>query len=267
MKKLVAAVVLAGSFLLLAVAAQGDDEAVTSGAVTATLSWNGDSFSTQGAKLTITRSGAVAFSQPIPKVVCDGCVLVGSGADDIRINDLDGDGEPEVIGIASTGGSGCCILAGVWDFVPATGSYRELDLDMVTAGFNLDDLDGDGADEIVSQDVRFNVFFDNRADQLYPPQILHYLHQDDVPIVVDVTDRKFAAPFRTNAADAKRRFARLRRANRSARGWVATYVADQIVLGHRSTGLRELDRQVKRGIVTRSFKSSLLRRLKSWGYR
>jgi hypothetical protein len=253
--------------LIAPAVARADDESVTSGAVTATLSWSGDSFNTQGAKLTITRSGAVAFSQAIPKVVCDGCVLVGSGADDIRINDLDGDGEVEVIAIASTGGSGCCINAGVWDFVPAAGSYRELDLDMVTAGFNLDDLDGDGADEIVSQDVRFNVFFDNRADQLYPPQILHYLHQDGQPIVVDVTDRKFAAPLRTNAADAKRRFSRLHRANRSARGWVAAYVADQIVLGKRSTGLKELDRQVKRKIVSKSFKSSLLRRLKSWGYR
>jgi hypothetical protein len=264
MKILLAA---ACAFLLLAPAARADDESVTDGAVTATLSWNGDSFDTQGAKLAITRGGAVAFSQAIPNVVCDGCVLVGSGADDIKINDLDGDGEPEVIGIASTGGSGCCINAGVWDFVPATGSYRELDLDMVTAGFNLDDLDGDGADEIVSQDVRFNVFFDNRADQLYPPQILHYLHQDGRPIVVDVTDRKFAAPFRTNAADAKRRFSRLHRANPSARGWVATYVADQIVLGRRSTGLRELDRQIKRRIVPRSFRASLLRRLQHWGYR
>jgi hypothetical protein len=137
---------------------------------------------------------------------------------------------------------------------------------MVTAGFNLDDLDGDGADEIVSQDVRFNVFFDNRADQLYPPQILHYLHQDGQPIVVDVTDRKYAAPFRVNAADAKRRFSRLHRANPSARGWIATYVADQIVLGKKSTGLKELDRQVKRKIVSRSFKTSLLKRLKRWGY-
>jgi hypothetical protein len=265
MKTLLAA---ACALVLIAPAvARADDESVTSGAVTATLSWNGDSFDTHGAKLTITRGGAVAFSQAIPKVVCDGCVLVGSGADDIRINDLDGDGEPEVIGIASTGGSGCCINAGVWDFVPAAGSYRELDLDMVTAGFNLDDLDGDGADEIVSQDVRFNVFFANRADQLYPPRILHYLHQDGQPIVVDVTDRKFAAPFRTNAADAKRRFSRLHRASASARGWVATYVADQIVLGKRSTGLRELDRQVKRKIVSKSFKTSLLKRLKRWGYR
>jgi hypothetical protein len=241
MKTLLAAAL---ALLVFAPVARADDESVTSGAVTATLSWSGESFNTQGAKLTITRSGAVAFSQAIPKVVCDGCVLLGSGADDVRINDLNGDGEPEVVVFGWTGGSGCCTLVGIWDF--QAGSYRELDINDLTAGFNLDDLDGDGADEIISQDVRFNVFFNNAADQLYPPQILHWLVQD---------------------GDAKRRFSRLRRANPNARGWVATYVADQMVLGKRSTGLRELDRQVKRHIVTSSFRTSLLKRLKRWGYR
>lgn len=262
MKTLLAA---ACALVLIAPAvARADDESVTSGAVTATLSWNGDSFNTQGAKLTIARSGAVAYSQAIPKVICDGCVLLGSGSDDVRINDLNGDGEPEVVVIGYTGGSGCCTTVGIWDF--HAGAYREMDVDELTAGFNLDDLDGDGADEIISQDVRFNAFFSNRADQLYPPQILHWLVQDDQPVIVDVSDAKYGSEFRANAADAKRRFSRLHRANPSARGWIATYVADQIVLGKRSTGLKELDRQIKRGIVPRSFKASLVKRLKRWGY-
>ena len=260
------ALAAACALLLFAPAmARADDESVTSGAVTATLSWSGDFSDVQGARLTITRSGAVAFSQAIPKVVCDGCSLLGAGSDDVKINDLNGDGEPEVVVVGWSGGSGCCTLVGIWDF--AAGSYREMDIDDLTAGFNLDDLDGDGSAEIVSQDVRFNAFFNNRADEIFPPQILHWLVQDGQPIVVDVTDRKFAAPFRANAADAKRRFSRLRRASSSARGWIATYVADEMVLGKRSTGLKELDRQVKRKIVTSSFRTSLLKRLKRWGYR
>jgi hypothetical protein len=262
MKTLLAAAL---ALLVFVPVARADDESVTSGAVTATLSWSGDSSDLQGARLEITRAGAVAFSQAIPKVLCDGCALFGAGSDDIKLNDLNGDGEPEVVVVGSSGGHGCCTLVGIWDF--AGGAYREMDIDDWTAGFNLDDLDGDGADEIVSQDVRFNVFFNNVADQIYPPQILHWLVQDGQPIIVDVTDRKFAAPFRANAADAKRRFSRLHRANFNARGWVATYVADQMVLGKRSTGLRELDKQVKRKIVTSSFRTSLLKRLKRWGYR
>jgi hypothetical protein len=193
-------------------------------------------------------------------------------ADDVKIADLDADGESEVIVVASAGGSGCCTKAGVWDFRPQPGTYRETDLDFATAGLNLDDLDHDGAPEIVSQDVRFNVWFTDRADQLYPPQVLHYLHQDDVPVIVDVTSRPFAAPIRSNAADAKRRFTRRRRPDPSARGWVATYVADQFLLGHGSAGLRELDRQIRRGILgsprsARAYRSRLLRRLHRWGYR
>src|SRR3954464_5078544 len=116
MKTLLAAAL---ALLVFVPVARADDESVTSGSVTATLSWSGDSFDTQGAKLTITGGGAVAFSQAVPKVVCDGCVLVGSGADDIRINDLDGDGEVEATDRASTGGAGGCINPGGGDFGPA----------------------------------------------------------------------------------------------------------------------------------------------------
>src|SRR3954467_214768 len=264
MKTLLAAAL---ALLVFVPVAPADDESVTRGAVTATLSWSGDSFNSQRAKLTITRHGVSAFSQAIPKVVCDGRLLFGAGADDVKLHDLNGDAEPEVIVVGSSGGSGGCTPAGIWDFQGGTAGYRELDVDMGATGFNLDDLDGDGADEIVSQDIRFNVWFDNHADKLFPPKILHWLVQDGQPIIVDVTDRKYAAPFAENAADAKRRFPRLRPPSPSARGWVATYVADEIVLGKRSTGLRELDRQVKRHIVTSSFRTSLVKRLKRWGYR
>src|SRR3954453_21905425 len=202
MKTLLAAAL---ALLVFVPVARADDESVTSGAVTATLSWSGDSFNTQGAKLTITRNGVSAFSQAIPKVVCDGCLLFGAGADDVKLHDLNGDAEPGGVVVGSSGGSECCPLAGIWDFQGGTAGYRELDVDMGATGFNLDDLDGDGADEIVSQDIRFNIWFDNHADKLFPPKILHWLVQDGQPIIVDVTDRKYAAPFRENAADAKRR--------------------------------------------------------------
>lgn len=82
-----------------------------------------------------------------------------------------------------------------------------------------------------------------------------------------MTGRRYGSEFDVDAAYVKRRFSRLPRGNPSARGWIATYVADEMVLGKRSTGLRELDRQVKRHLVSSSFRSLLLRRLKRWGYR
>jgi hypothetical protein len=61
-------------------------------------------------------------------------------------------------------------------------------------------------------------------------------------------------------------------ADANARGWVAPYVADQLLLGRGSTGLRELDHQIRRRILgsprsARSSRSRLLKRLHSWGYR
>jgi hypothetical protein len=54
--------------------------------------------------------------------VCDGCRLAGAGSDDVKVADLDGDGDGGVIAVASTGGSGCCTKTGVWDFQPQPGT-------------------------------------------------------------------------------------------------------------------------------------------------
>jgi len=250
--------------LLFAASAQADQEQVTSGAVTATLSWNGDAQDTMGASLAVSRNGAAVYSKAIPDVVCDGCRLTGNGADDIQVEDLDGDGEPEVIVTGYTGGAECCLLFGVWDF--NAGTYRETDVNLGTVGYNLEDLDGDGIPEFNSTDARFNRFYTDAADELQPPEVMHYLHQDGVPVFADVTP-KFTSLIRKNASQAKARFARLHRRSANARGWVAAYVADQYLLGHGATGVRELDAQVKRGIVTTASRTSILRLLHTWHYR
>jgi hypothetical protein len=269
MKTILAAT--AAAFLLLAGSAYAGEESVTDGAVTATLSWNGDPSDLDHGALAITRDGATAFSAPIPKIACDGCRLAGGGAEDVQVRDLDADGEDEVIVVADTGGAECCTEAGVWDFVPATGTYRETDLGFVTAGFNLDDLDHDGIPEIVTQDARFEAYFTDLADQVLPPVIIDYGHVYGAPGVSNVTGL-FPASLRASAAAAKRRFAHLRRADPNARGWLATYVADESLLGRGATGLGELTRQSGRGILgspraARAYRSRLLRRLHAWGYR
>jgi hypothetical protein len=250
--------------LAFAGTAQAGQEQVTSGAVTATLSWSGDAQDTMGATLGIARNGASAYSQPIPDVVCDGCRLTGNGADDVQVEDLDGDGEPEVIVTGYTGGAECCLLFGVWDFTAPT--YRQTAVNLGTVGYSLEDLDGDGIPEFNSTDARFNRFYTDVADELQPPQVMHYLHQDGQPVFADVTS-KFTSLIRKNASQAKKRFAHLRRRDANARGWVATYVADQYLLGRGSTGTRELDAQVRRGIVTKASRASILRLLHSWHYR
>jgi hypothetical protein len=227
------------ALLLLPAVASAESESVTSGTVTATLSWTGAADAVQGARLTITRAGAVAFDQAIPDVVCDGCALPGNGADDVKLVDLDGLGEPEAV---VTGGP----VAGFYSFNATAGTYDPLRFDS-PAGFNLDDLDHDGRPEIVTEDARFK-------GSVLPPRVLIFTRQDDVPITADVTT-KYTSLIKRNAAEAKR-----------ARLW-DVYVADQYLLGHGSTGLKELDRQIKRGKITKRSRRALLKRLKDFGYR
>ncbi|WP_028065797.1 hypothetical protein [Solirubrobacter soli] len=222
------------ALLLLPATASAESESVTSGNVTATLSWTGTADAPQAARLTITRSGAVAFEQAISDVVCNGCPLPGNGADDVKLIDLDGLGEPEAV---VTGGD----VAGFYSFNELAGSYDALRFE-TPGGFNLDDLDHDGSTEIVMEDTRFK-------GSVRPPRIFLFARQDNVPITADITT-KFTSRIKRNAAAAKR-----------ARVW-DTYVADQYLLGHGATGLKELDRH-----KSKAYRRALLKRLKAYGYR
>jgi hypothetical protein len=267
-RTLIAALV---ALLLLPAAARAQTETVTSGTTTATLAWTPAEFGVTGATLTITRNGAVAFSKPIPDVVCDGCTLPGNGADDVKLVNLDGLDDDEVVVTASSGGMHCCSLAGFYDFNPATGSYDPLVRDFGSSGFNLDDLDHDGRPEIVTEDVRFEDLFTSHVGSFPPPAVFIFVRQDDVPLLADVTT-KYTALIRRNASEAKRRFAKARKHDPAIRGALAAYVADQYLLGHGATGLNELDRQIKRGVAgtptsAKAFRSKLLRTLHRFGYR
>jgi hypothetical protein len=119
-------IVAAVALLVLPAAARAESETVTSGNTTATLTWTAGQFGVTDAALAITRDGVVAFNQPIPDVVCDECSLPGNGADDVKVVNLDGLDDLEVVVTAYTGGEHCCTLAGLYDFNPATGMYDQL---------------------------------------------------------------------------------------------------------------------------------------------
>ena len=70
----------------------------------------------------------------------------GNGADDVKLVDLDGLGEPEVIVVAV---KGCGPTAGIYSYNAGAGSYDQLRVPRPT-GFKLDDLDHDGRPEIVT---------------------------------------------------------------------------------------------------------------------
>ena len=124
-------------------------------------------------ELTISRGGMQVFAADPTFGDCDSpfCAPGGLGNRDSvhRSDDLDGDGEPEVIVDLYTGGAHCCYVSRFyrWDgttYVPADRNFGD-------PGYNIDDLDGDGVKELIGADYRFGYAFTAFAFSLMPVRI------------------------------------------------------------------------------------------------
>jgi hypothetical protein len=257
--------------------ASAESKTATLGNVTAELNWTPEQpgqFGVKDATLTITRAGVVGFDAKIPNVVPDGSIILSAkdNPDDLKVIDLDGDGEPEVVVSGFSGGAHCCIAGGFYDLDGAI--YRETTESYGSYGFELRDIGKDGTIEVDASDVRFEDIYSSHAASFPPPRITRYTRAGGTPRLRDVT-RSYPSKIRENAAQAKKLFKEFKRSDglTEGRGVVAAYVADQYLLGRGKVGLRELDRQAARGILgktkasVRAWRASLLRTLHHYGYR
>jgi hypothetical protein len=266
--------VVLAALLIAPSAASAESKTATLGNVTAVLNWSPDQYGIKDAKLTITRAGVVGFDRAIPKVVPDGSIILSQqdNPDDVRVVDLDGDGEPEVIVTGFSGGAHCCIVGGFYDLRGA--AYGETTEFFGSYGFELRDVGKDGTIEIDASDVRFEDIYTSHAASFPPPHIMRFSKAGGAAHLVDVT-RKYPSRIRENAADAKKLFKQFKRGDviTEARGVVAAYVADEYLLGRGEVGLREIDRQAARGLIgktakqVRAWRKQLLRDLHKFGYR
>jgi hypothetical protein len=253
--------------LLPATASASDAGSIThtAGAVSTTLAWDQADSGVANPRLTVTRAG-VRYDLTIADVCAEGCILVGdddpadaSGSSMLKVADLDGDGEPEVLVDSFSGGAHCCLNARLLTF-NGTG-YTPEDFNYGDVGYQLKDLDGDGRPELVGNDPIFSAVFTAFAASAFPPLVLHADHGK----FVDVTKR-FPSLIRK---DATARLKDLRKAAKGddVRGVLAAYVADRYLLGQASVASRELTRQRKAHRITASFRPYLLKKLHAWGYR
>jgi hypothetical protein len=247
-------------------AAANDAGSIThsAGVVSATLAWDGAEFGITNPRLSVVRDG-VRHDLKIVDICREGCIFVPDGKDDpagtsaVKVADLDGDGEPEILVDVFSGGAHCCLTARLLTF-NGTG-YMAQDIDYGDVGYRLKDADGDGRPELVGADPRFSAVFTAFAASAFPPSVLQVDHGK----TVDVT-RRFPKLIR---ADAAARLKDLRKAKRGddVRGILAAYVADQYLLDKGSVGIKEIERLRRKGLVTKSFRPYLLKKLKSWKYR
>jgi hypothetical protein len=274
---------LATTVATLALAAAGPGAVtVTSGPVKATLTGDGSVSgttlgSTSALTLRIERAGAVGFDGPLRRCRfgCSPTEPFGARFARLRVRDLDGDAEPEVVVERGDGFNPCCSLeVAILRLDRATGTYRELDRQFGSK-FGVTQLDGGGPAELVGEDLRFYTrFAPSLAGVFLPPQILHLLPVDGFGDVTTRFPRRVTAHaramrrlLRQTAAIVDRR----RRGNRDLariglRPMLAAYAADQRLLGRRAVGNRRLAANVARKRVSPAFRRHVLRFLRRRGY-
>lgn len=275
--------VIAAGLVSAALALPAGTEDDSSGVVSATVHWDGAraESAVSGARLSITRGGAVAFDEAIPAVLCNGCRLATVPAGepphgDVAVHDLDGDGEPEVLVEGFSGGAdNPHARIGIFDYRPATGGYGELDGSYPEDALQFRDLDRDGNPEIETRDARFTGLFGPARFTWRPPVVQRYVHRDGVGILVDVT-RRFPAVIRADARATQGQlndFAhQVEDLGDIVRPVLAAHVADEYLLGRGAVAIRQLDALIASGAVgspkvAAAYRARLLKLLRRFGYR
>lgn len=239
---------------------------VTSGDVTATLSWmSSPDIVAQGGHIKIDRAGTTMLDADL-STACKVCQYLGDPQHALRLRDIDGDGEPEALVDTYSGGAHCCSTTVVYYLSGATYAHRVESFG--NGSYRLKDLNGDGVPEFLSVDDRFAYEFAAYAFSYRPPMILDFAGH----AFVDRT-RRFPAVMRADIAYIDRFLPRARREG-DPRGLIAARMADLALLGRRAQIAPYLAKALRRGDLNgdkiwpagKRFKPALLKFLKKTGY-
>lgn len=222
----------------------------SSGPVMATMTATGAASGTSitdavGLRVTIARSGIVAFDAALRPC------RFGCAADDptaarfaeLKLQDLDGDGEPEVLLDLFWAGAHCCWYTQIYRYVDGRARYRTNVHIWGNFSYVLADLEHDGRQELVTRDNRFSYAFSSFADSRWPVRILRY-RQGGMTIVT----RQYASEIRRDAT-ALWHEAMGREKTRSNQGVIAAWAADQCMLGRCTQAFTTIDRLSRTGRI------------------
>jgi hypothetical protein len=230
-------------------------ERSSSGAVTALLYYTkGKDVLTplRNVHLTIIRQGKVAFQAAVPYAYPAGYGTQRS----IRLLDLDGDSEPEVLLDLYSGGAHCCFSSTVYRYAGA--SYQTHAHFWGNLPYRLADLNHDRKREFITADDRFAYAFSSFAFSGFPIQIWTY----DAGRFSNVT-RSYPSLIRADAARMWRDYGSLRRQRYETEGALAAWAADQYLLHHRALVWRRLRESARAGLLTGNYRpTAYLRKLR-----
>jgi hypothetical protein len=99
-----------------------------SGNVTATFTFTGSAPNIKHQRLTIVRAGQQLYDQAVTAHLCGtrcGPGAFGARASSVRVADIEGNGEPDVVLELFSGGASCCFIDQVFSYDPGTMTYSK----------------------------------------------------------------------------------------------------------------------------------------------
>ncbi|HET6869177.1 MAG TPA: hypothetical protein VFH80_24920 [Solirubrobacteraceae bacterium] len=238
--------------LIAAPVALATTETASSGNVAATFTFQGKVPRFHGLHLTISRSGAVVYDQPVVAKFCGKLCWPGQGAirsTSVHVVDLEGTGDPDVVLDLYSGGAHCCTVEQVFSFDQATTTYVKTEQVFGDPYAKIVDLGHNGHFEFLTADDSFAYEFTDFAASGLPIEILTFAngHFTDVTRSYPKLIAKDAALWlRAFKAQAKQHYP-------DSVGVIAAWAADEDLLGHTKLVARYLHKQAVAGHLNAAF--------------
>lgn len=205
-------------------------QTVRSGAITASFSYSRiGTFQYRHLALTIRSGGAVQYAQPVRSSYCQQyCEPSAPGnGKSIVFRRLSSTGTQLMLGLYS-GGAHCCSIVQIFNQAAGSRRWTRSSFNFGDPGYQLVDLNRDGADEFLSADDRFAYEFTDYAASGMPLLIMRW----SAGHFVDVT-RTYPARIARDAAVWMKAFRQERRSRyNDTTGIIAAWAADEDELGH-----------------------------------
>lgn len=180
----------------------------------------------------------------------------------LRIRDLDGDKEPEVLAdlVSIKSGVRCCNYSFIYRYDPATKKYTHIKQFWGNVSYEIVDYGKNGIPEFKSLDGRFGEVFTNYADSGLPLQIWQYRQGKMLNV-----SKQYPVQVYTNSCELWLESNKRLSEDGEAKGVLAAYMANQYVLGQEMESWQLLERVYQAADRTQFF-GKLREFLVSTGY-
>jgi hypothetical protein len=155
----------------------------------------------------------------------------------MRITDVSGDEEPEILVDLYSGGMRCCHYSLIYEYDREAGNYKPIDHYWGNVGYDLLDLNGDGTPEFRSADDRFAYEFAKFDASGFPIQIWQYQDGKMVNVTTEYPQQIYADAYKWWEASYK---SIQSEDNKEVKGYLAAYLANMYQLGEVEKGWQVL---------------------------